>query len=235
MAGNLYLIPVPIGGDNFRDTIPENVIMVTLSLRYFIAENIRSARRYLRLIDKNFPIDSTMFSQLDEHISESEISSFLEPILRGHHAGLMSEAGIPGIADPGAGMIRLAHKMNIKVIPLSGPSSVFLALSASGLNGQNFTFHGYLPVKDDRLKAKIRELEKLSASGETQIFMETPYRAGRLLTYLLETCNSGTSLCVAADITLPAEQIITRKISEWRSNKPYLKNRLVIFLLNAGQ
>jgi len=234
LAGNLYLIPVPIGGDNFRDTIPENVIAITLSLRYFIVENIRSARRYLRLIDRSFPVDSTRFFQLDEHTPESEISSFLEPLSNGHDTGLMSEAGIPGIADPGAGLIRLAHKMNIKVIPLSGPSSVFLALAASGLNGQKFTFHGYLPVKDDRLKARIRELEKLSAGGETQIFMETPYRAGRLLTYLLETCNSGTHLCIAADITLPTEQILTRKISEWRKNIPDFKDRLIVFLLNAG-
>ncbi|HRC90009.1 MAG TPA: SAM-dependent methyltransferase [Bacteroidales bacterium] len=234
MKGKLFLLPVPLGGYNFKDVIPENVIKTTIELRHFIVENEKSARRYLRLIDKDFPVDKSVFMVLDEHSSEKNISVFLDYTLKGIDTGLMSEAGVPGIADPGANLVRLAHTKNIKVVPLSGPSSIILALSASGLNGQNFTFHGYLPVKRDALALKIREIEKKSAKGETQIFMETPYRNQRLLEYLISVCNPDTKLCIAADITLISEEITTRTISEWRNKSPQLKNRLVIFLLNAG-
>ncbi|HOU97200.1 MAG TPA: SAM-dependent methyltransferase, partial [Bacteroidales bacterium] len=159
---------------------------------------------------------------------------FLDYTLKGIDTGLMSEAGIPGIADPGANLVRLAHTKNIKVVPLSGPSSIILALSASGLNGQNFTFHGYLPVKKDALALKIHEIEKRSAKGETQIFMEAPYRNERLFEYLISACNPDTKLCIAADITLTSEEITTQTISEWKNKSPQLKNRLIIFLLNAG-
>jgi len=231
LAGILYLIPVPIGGNNFREVIPESVIKITSSIRFFIVENTRSARRYLKLIDKNFPVNDSVFYQLDEHVSADEAVIFLEPALHGHNTGLMSEAGMPNIADPGANIIKLAHKKGLKVVPLAGPSSVFLALAASGLNGQKFTFHGYLPVKDNELKVRIRQIEKESMAGVTQIFMETPYRAQRMFNYLIENCNPGTELCIAADISLSTEQINTRKIIEWKKETPVLKDRLVIFLL----
>ena len=147
MAGNIYLIPVTLGGDDFLKVIPEKVISLTKLLRYFIVEDVRSARRFLRLIDKGFPIDDSVFMELNEHTGDSEIADYLEPAKNGSDTGILSEAGLPGIADPGAKIIALAHRMNIKVIPLSGPSSIILALISSGFNGQNFTFNGYLACK----------------------------------------------------------------------------------------
>ncbi len=234
MAGSLYLIPVTLGGNNFREVIPDYVVNITLSLRHFIAEDLRSARRYLKLLNRDFPIDDTNFYILDENTKGKEFSYFLEPLLKGHDMGLMSEAGIPCIADPGADVVRLAHKMSIKVVPLSGPSSILLALAASGFNGQRFVFHGYLPVKEESLRMKLKEIEKRAGKGETQIFMETPYRAQRMFEIITTTCNSDTLLCIAADITLPGERIKTDSISEWKKNPPELKNKLTIFLLNRS-
>jgi 16S rRNA (cytidine1402-2'-O)-methyltransferase len=231
MAGNIYLIPVTLGGDDFLKVIPEKVISLTRLLRYFIVEDIRSARRYLRLIDKGFPIDDTVFLELNEHTGESEISDYLEPANKGHDMGIMSEAGLPGIADPGSRIVALAHEKNLKVIPLSGPSSILLALISSGFNGQNFTFNGYLPVKPAEKAARIKELEKRAHEGYAQIFMETPYRNQKMLESVIATCKNDTLLCIAADITLPSEDIISMKISEWKKNIPSLNNRLVVFVL----
>lgn len=158
--GRIYLIPVTLGGDDFLKVIPEKVISLTRQLRYFIVEDIRSARRFLRLIDKKFPINDTVFFELNEHTSESDIAHYLEPVSNGSDTGVLSEAGLPGIADPGAKIIALAHQRRITVTPLSGPSSILMALISSGLNGQNFTFNGYLPVKPAERSAKLRELEK---------------------------------------------------------------------------
>lgn len=232
--GKIFLIPVTLGGDDFRQVIPEQVIKLTASLRYFIVENIRSARRYLRLIDKTFPIDESVFFELNEHTSDSEIGSFLEPVMNGNDIGLMSEAGLPGIADPGTSLLNAAHNRNIKIVPLTGPSSIILALISAGMNGQNFTFNGYLPVKPAERDAKLREIEKRSKTGEAQIFMETPYRAQKMLESVLSVCNGGTKLCVAADITLPAEFIKTKKISEWKKEVPLLNDRLIIFIIQAS-
>lgn len=162
MNGRIYLIPVTLGGDDFLKVIPEKVISLTRLLRFFIVEDIRSARRFLRLIDKEFPIDETVFFELNEHTADSDISEYLEPVLNGSDIGVMSEAGLPGIADPGARIIALAHQKKITVTPLSGPSSIILALISSGLNGQNFTFNGYLPVKPAERSVMLRELEKKS-------------------------------------------------------------------------
>jgi len=231
MAGNIYLIPVTLGGDDFSKVIPEKVISLTRLLRYFIVEDIRSARRFLRLIDRGFPIDNTVFMELNEHTGESEISDYLEPALNGSDIGIMSEAGLPGIADPGAKITALAHRKNIKVIPLSGPSSIILALISSGFNGQNFTFNGYLPVKPGEKIARIRELEKKSREGYTQIFMETPYRNQKMFESLISSCNNDTMLCIAADITLPSEFIRSMKICDWKKNIPSLSDKLVVFVL----
>jgi 16S rRNA (cytidine1402-2'-O)-methyltransferase len=232
--GRIFLIPVTLGGSEFRQVIPENVINLTLSLRFFVVENIRSARRYLRLIDKNFPIDESVFFELNEHTSETEISSFLEPVMNGHDIGLMSEAGLPGIADPGTNLLNAAHSRNIKIVPLSGPSSIILALISSGMNGQNFTFNGYLPVKAPERDAKLREIESRSKSGEAQIFMETPYRGQKIFDAILSVCNSNTRLCIAADLTLPNESIKTKRISEWKKETLLLNDRLIIFIIQAG-
>jgi 16S rRNA (cytidine1402-2'-O)-methyltransferase len=231
--GKIYLIPVPLGGDDLGHVIPEQVILLTKSLRYFVVENLRSARRYLRLIDKSFPIDDSRFFELNEHTSDSEISSFLEPVINGIDIGLMSEAGLPGIADPGANLIAAAHKRNIQIIPLAGPSSILLALISSGLNGQNFTFNGYLPVKPLEREEKLRAIEKRSKSGEAQIFMETPYRSQTMFESILRVCNGSTKLCVAADITLNSEFIKTKVIFDWKMEMPQINDKLVIFIIQS--
>jgi 16S rRNA (cytidine1402-2'-O)-methyltransferase len=229
--GRIYLIPVTLGGDDFLRVIPEKVIGLTRQLRYFIVEDIRSARRFLRLIDKEFPINDSVFFELNEHTGESDITNYLEPIFNGSDIGVLSEAGLPGIADPGAGIIAMAHQKGITVTPLSGPSSILLALISSGLNGQNFSFNGYLPVKPAERSAKLRELEKKAGEGYAQIFMETPYRNQKMLESIITTCHSNTLLCIAADITLPTESIRTMKISEWKRDLPLLNEKLVVFVM----
>jgi 16S rRNA (cytidine1402-2'-O)-methyltransferase len=233
MQGSIFLIPVTLGSNNFRNVLPDQVITLTTRLRYFVVEDIRSARRHLRMLDKTFPIDQSVFFELNEHTSESEVESFLEPIFSGHDVGILSEAGLPCIADPGNSLVATAHRKNVKVIPLSGPSSIILALISSGMNGQNFTFNGYLPVKQDQLGVSLKEIERRSKKGETQIFMETPYRAKKTLDTILSVCNDDTRLCIATDITLPGEAITTKKIEDWRKNKPQIDDRLVVFVLQA--
>jgi len=229
--GRIYLIPVTLGGDDFQKVIPEKVIAITRQLRFFIVEDVRSARRYLRLIDKHFPIDDTEFYTLNEHTGRSDIEQYLEPVKNGSDIGLLSEAGLPGIADPGAMIIALAHKKKIVVTPLSGPSSIILALISSGLNGQNFTFNGYLPVKPAERAAKLRELEKKAGEGYAQIFMETPYRNQKMLESILATCNNDTQHCIASEITLPDEFIRTMNISEWKRDLPAINDKLVVFVI----
>ena len=231
MNGRIYLIPVTLGGDDFLRVIPEKVIGLTRHLRYFIVEDIRSARRFLRLIDKEFPINDSVFFELNEHTDESDITNYLEPIFNGSDIGVLSEAGLPGIADPGAGIIAMAHRKRIIVTPMSGPSSILLALISSGLNGQNFSFNGYLPVKPAERSAKLRELEKKAGEGYAQIFMETPYRYQKMLESIITTCHSNTLLCIAADITLPSESIRTMRISEWKRDLPILNDKLVVFVM----
>jgi 16S rRNA (cytidine1402-2'-O)-methyltransferase len=229
--GRIYLIPVTLGGNDFLKVIPEKVIGLTRLLRFFIVEDIRSARRFLRLIDKEFPINDSVFYELNEHTGDSDIAHYLEPVLNGSDIGVLSEAGLPGIADPGARIVALAHQKRIAVTPLSGPSSIILALISSGLNGQNFTFNGYLPVKPADRSAKLRELEKKASDGFTQIFMETPYRNQKMLDSIITTCHNDTLLCIATDITLPSESIKTMKISEWKKELPVLNDKLVVFLI----
>jgi 16S rRNA (cytidine1402-2'-O)-methyltransferase len=229
--GRIYLIPVTLGGDNFQEVIPEKVLALTRSLRYFIVEDIRSARRYLRLIDRNFPIDETEFFELNEHTGENDITHYLDPVFKGSDIGVMSEAGLPCIADPGARIVALAHKKNIIVTPLAGPSSILLALISSGFNGQNFTFNGYLPVKPAEKSARIRELEKKSHEGCAQIFMETPYRNQKMFETIISTCNNDTMLCIAVDISMPTEIIKSMMISEWKKATPELNDKLVMFVI----
>ena len=231
MTGKLYLIPTLLGNQEPDSVIPLKSLETTKRLRYFIVEELRTARRYLRLIDKNFPINECNFSILNEHTPDSELTDFLEPIKKGIDIGLMSEAGLPCIADPGAKVVSLAHKNRYSVVPMSGPSSIILALVASGLNGQNFTFNGYLPVKPAERSKKVKEIEKKSMEGTAQIFMETPYRNDQMLETLLSVCQNDTHLCIATDISLYTESIITKKISEWEKNIPKLKEKLVVFVL----
>ena len=222
-----------LGDDNFRKVIPADVINLTKSLRYFIVEELRSARRFLRLLDNNFPVDDSMFYELNEHTGLKDLENYLDPVFKGFDMGLMSEAGLPGIADPGSRIVEIAHRKNIRVIPQSGPSSIILALIASGFNGQNFAFNGYLPVKPNEAAAKLREIEKKSLSGQTQIFMEAPYRNKKLFDTVLNTCNMDSLLCIATDITLPTESIRTMRISDWKNQKPSINKRPSIFLLQG--
>lgn len=228
------MIPVTLGGSKYSEVIPDFVASITRKLRVFIVEDLRSARRFLKTLDKEFPINECSFLEMNEHTPDRQISEFLEPLLEGNDAGIMSEAGMPGIADPGAKLIALAHLKNIKVVPLVGPSSIILALAASGLNGQNFSFNGYLPVKQTERAIKIKELERRSASGFSQIFMETPYRNQKLLEAIVQICNNHTMLCIAADLTLPSEEIRTLPISEWKKKMPDLTKRPVIFILQQN-
>jgi 16S rRNA (cytidine1402-2'-O)-methyltransferase len=233
MAGIIYLIPVTLGEDNYRKVIPEEVLKLTNSLRYFIVEELRSARRYLKLINNNFPIDESTFYELNEHTGNSDLKAYFEPVIKGFDMGLMSEAGMPGIADPGSRIVEMAHLKNIRIVPLTGPSSILLALIASGMNGQNFAFNGYLPVKPHEASIKLKYLEKKSVSGQTQIFMEAPYRNKKLFETIISTCNPETLLCIATDISLTTESIKTLKITEWAKQKPDLNKRPTVFLIQA--
>jgi len=229
--GTIYLIPVTLGDSDFGNTIPDYVVEITRKLRIFAVEELRSARRYLRLIDKQFPIDDTVFFELNEHSKEEDISEFLKPVLEGKNMGIMSEAGLPGIADPGSVLVKAAHKNKIRIIPLSGPSSILLSLTASGMSGQNFRFLGYLPVKPEQRNKSLRETERAAMTGETQIFIETPYRAQKMFESIITICHSETMLCIASDITLSTEMIRTMKVSEWKKENIELDDRLVVFLL----
>ncbi len=231
MAGKIYLIPVTLGGEDYQKVIPEKVLAVTRSLRLFVVEDLRSARRYLRLIDREFPINDSRFHELNEHTVEVEIEHYLDPVVNGSDMGIMSEAGLPGIADPGAKLVALAHRKHIRIIPLPGPSSIILALIASGLNGQNFSFNGYLPVKPAERAESLKTLEKKAQEGYAQIFMETPYRNQRMVESILESCRGETRLCIAVDITLSGEVIRTMTISEWKKNIPAINDHPAIFIL----
>ncbi|HOW09764.1 MAG TPA: SAM-dependent methyltransferase [Bacteroidales bacterium] len=229
--GKIYLVPVTLGNEDYSQVIPGPVLSLTRSLRVFAVEDVRSARRYLRLIDRNFPIDDSVFLELNEHTADEEIIHYLDHAIDGSDIGILSEAGLPGLADPGAKLVAAAHRERLKVVPLTGPSSIVLALISSGLNGQNFTFNGYLPVKPAERTARLRDLERKAREGYAQIFMETPYRNQKMLESILQSCSSETKLCIAADITLPGECISTMTISEWRKNIPSINDHLVVFIL----
>jgi 16S rRNA (cytidine1402-2'-O)-methyltransferase len=233
MNGRLFLIPSPVSDDSVFETIPEHVINIIKSLDYFIAEEIRTARRYLSKIKIGKPIENIIFFELNKHTNIDNINSYFNPIYKGFDIGLLSEAGMPCIADPGSIIVSLAHKNNIKVIPLVGPSSIIMALIASGLNGQNFAFHGYLPIsKNDRIN-KIKQLEKISFSEkQTQIFMETPFRNNQLLNDLINICNPNTMLSIASEISSKNEFIQTKTIAEWRKIKlPDLNKKPTVYVL----
>lgn len=229
----LYMLPVPISDAPVENVLPQYNIEVMKSLRYFIVENLRTARRLLKRIDPSINISELTFYELNGHTPQHEISSYLNPLREGEPMGVMSEAGCPGIADPGASVVSIAQNEGFKVIPLIGPSSIILALMASGLNGQNFAFHGYLPVDNKERDRAIRELETQSWKRDTtQIFIETPYRNAKMMESLLQALNAETFLCVAADITAPEKQsIITKKVKDWKRQKWTLEKVPTIFLI----
>lgn len=229
----LYMLPVGLSEVSPEKALPAYNMEVMRSLRHFIVENVRTARRFLRACMCDFPIDECSFVELNGHTDPSAIPSFLQPLRDGHPMGLMSEAGCPGIADPGADVVAIAQREKLKVIPLVGPSSILMSLMASGFNGQGFAFCGYLPVKPDERTKAIKELEnRARRSGQTQIFIETPYRNNALLHSLATTLAADTMLCVAADITAPDEYIATRKAAAWKTDIPDLNKRPAIFLIH---
>jgi 16S rRNA (cytidine1402-2'-O)-methyltransferase len=230
--GNIYLIPTTLGGDSIESVIPQNINEIVSGIKHYVVENIRTARRFLKKIDRNINIDELTFYELNKRTKRREIENFLKPALQSQNMGIISEAGCPGVADPGADIVKIAHEKNIRVIPLTGPSSIVLSLMASGMNGQNFAFIGYIPIKKpDRIK-KIREIENYSyVNNQTQIFIEAPYRNQHLLKDIIETCSDNTRLCVACDITLESEYIKTKTIKNWKNSLPDINKRPTIFLL----
>jgi 16S rRNA (cytidine1402-2'-O)-methyltransferase len=227
--GTLYLVPVALGTDASA-VLPPATLEVVRSLRTFIVENPKSARAFLKSAGYPHPLQQARMLVLDEHTRADALDSLLAPLLAGEHCGLMSEAGCPAIADPGASLVRRAHQAGVCVVPLVGPSSLLLALMASGLNGQCFAFHGYLPVERARRAHAIRMLEARAAEA-TQIFIETPYRNAALFAALLETCRPDTLLGIAADLTLPTQFVATRTIAEWQRAPAALEGRPAVFLL----
>lgn len=214
------MIPVGISDGDFRDIFPPSNSIVLKAIRHFIVENVRTARRFLKKIDKEIDISQLTFYELNGHTSETVISSYLDALRSGEPIGVLSEAGCPGVADPGASVVRIAQEENLRVIPLVGPSSILLSLMASGLNGQRFAFQGYLPVKEPQRIKAIHEFEQQSRRLDmTQIFIETPYRNEKLMESFLKHLGGETLLCVASDITNPQEEkIITKKVKQWKKD-----------------
>lgn len=231
MPGILFLIPNTLGENAPDEVIPQKVIETAKRLRHFIVEDVRTVRRYLRRIDRTFPIDDSQFFELNQHTDRSKIEPYIKPLLDGNDMGIISEAGCPAVADPGADIVALAHRKGIRVVPLVGPSSILLAQMASGFNGQSFAFVGYLPIEAAERQKRLRKLEhRAKEENQTQLFIETPYRNMKLFDELTATLKGDTRLCIACDITLESECIETRTIGEWKQKKPQdLNKRPTIF------
>jgi len=232
-TGTLYLIPNSLGSGT--DKYATQLLGITVCrMEHFIVEEIKSARRLLRQMGVTRPLEELDFRMLNEHTRTQEMDSIIEPLLQGHDMGLISEAGVPCVADPGSNVVALAHEQGIKVVPLVGPSSILLALMASGFNGQQFTFNGYLPRERNERARKIKQLEQLALSGTTQIFMDAPYRNNQVLEDVLQTCRMETKLCIASNITCDNERINTKSVMDWSIRKPDINKMPVMFLLGKG-
>jgi len=232
-TGNLYLIPTTLGDNEPLEVLPLSVKKVVENTNHFIVENEKSARRFIKKITPRKSQPGLKIYLLDKFTSELETRKYLDVCLKGTDIGLLSEAGVPAIADPGAGIVLQAHEKNIKVIPLVGPSSITMAMMSSGLNGQNFAFNGYLPIEKDKRKVVIKELEKLSKQkNQSQIFIETPYRNEAMFSDLKRVLTPSTLLCIATDISLKSEQIKTLPVKEWKNKTPDLKKRPTIFIIH---
>lgn len=232
--GTLYLIPTPLGDQDRNVSIPDYNLEIIMSLDIFIVEELRTARRFLRKFGYKKDFDTVTFYVLNEHTPFEEMLSFRDPLKEGKSIGLLSEAGCPNIADPGEQLIYQSHVMGARVIPLTGPSSIIMSLMASGLTGQQFTFHGYLPVKPDERSQKIKEIDRLISKGHnhTHIFIEAPYRNRQLLEALLQHLSEDTLLCVAANITMHDESINTMRVGEWKKRKSEPGKVPTVFLVS---
>ena len=230
--GKLYLIPVTLGDTPPLEVMPGIVQKIVEQLDHYIVENEKTARRFIKQISPKKPQPSLILLALNKHTEASEIPNFLDACLKGKSMGLMSEAGVPGVADPGAEVVRIAHEKGIQVVPLVGPSSILMAMMSSGMNGQNFAFNGYLPIDQKEKRNELKRLERLSKDyNQAQLFIETPYRNNKMLDELCNTLNGSTRLCIACDITLNTEFIVTKPISLWKTNKPDLHKRPAIFII----
>lgn len=233
MKGSLYLIPTTLGDNEPLEVMPYSVKKMVELIDHYIVENEKSARRFIKKITPKKSQPSLTIMKLDKYAEEIETRTFLDACEQGISVGLLSEAGLPAVADPGATIVKLAHEKGIRVVPLVGPSSILMALMASGMNGQNFAFNGYLPIDNSERKKAIKNLEKLSKEkNQSQIFIETPYRNEKIFTDLKATLTPGTLLCVAVDISLPDEYIKTYAISDWKRQSPDLHKRPAIFIIH---
>lgn len=231
--GTLYLIPVMLGDNPADEVLPLKIARVIELIDTYVVENSKMARKFIKAIVPTKSQPSLQLFELNKHTDTREIHTFIQPLLEGKNMGLMSDAGCPGVADPGAVVVKLAHEKGIKVVPLVGPSSILLSLMASGMNGQSFTFNGYLPIDKSEKKNWLKNLEKWSYErNQSQIFIETPYRNNQLLDEMIQILHPNTLLCIACDITLPTELIQTKPMRLWKKNKPDLHKRPCIFILH---
>ncbi|WP_276167137.1 SAM-dependent methyltransferase [Zobellia alginiliquefaciens] len=233
--GKLYLIPTTLGDNEPLEVLPISIKQAVEQIDHYIVENEKTARRFIKKISPRKSQPNLHLSVLNKYTEPEEIPTFLQSCLDGFNTGILSEAGCPGIADPGADVVKIAHDKNIQVVPLVGPSSIVLALMASGMNGQSFAFNGYLPIDGPERKSAIKRLEKLSKDyGQSQLFIETPYRNDKLFAELLKTLHPNTRVCVACDVTLPTEYILTKTIADWKRTKvESLHKRPAIFIIQG--
>lgn len=231
----LYLIPCTLGDTPVDRVLPAHNRDIILQIRHFIVEDIRSARRFLKRVDRDIDIDALTFYELNKHTSSESIDSYLSPLQQGHPMGVISEAGCPAVADPGADVVAIAQRRHLRVVPLVGPSSIILSVMASGFNGQSFAFHGYLPIDGGERAKTLKHLESRAyAEHQTQLFIETPYRNLKMFDDIVRTCRPQTRLCVAANLTCDGEYAITRSIAEWKGQRPPIDKIPCIFLLYKG-
>ena len=232
MKPALYLIPVLLGDTPIDQVLPTYNHQVIMGIRHFIVEDVRSARRFLKTVNKDINIDELQFYPLNKHTSPQDISGYLKPLEEGNPMGVISEAGCPAVADPGADVVAIAQRKNLPVVPLVGPSSIILSVMASGFNGQSFAFNGYLPIESAERAKKLKILEQRAANEhQTQIFIETPYRNNKMVEDILKSCRPQTRLCIAANITCEDEYIKTKTLKEWKGHVPDLSKIPCIFLL----
>ena len=226
------MIPAQLGESPVKNVIPDYNFEIICRLKYFIVEEVRSARRFLKKVSPTLSIDELQFLIFNEHTPPENLSSFLEPLVNGNDTGLLSEAGLPCVADPGSGILRVAHELNIRICPLVGPSSLMLALMASGFNGQNFSFSGYLPIDKSLRGKRLKELERnIYLLDQTQIFIEAPYRNIQVFQAILETCREGTLLCLATELTTVSESIVVKTVGSWKGKQPDIDKKPTVFLL----
>ena len=232
--GRLFLVPSPLGDNDPAEVIPAPVLEALQNFKVFVVEEVRTARRYLSKAGLKGKIAELEFHELNEHTEQAVIEGYVKLFDEGNDVALISEAGLPAVADPGAQLVALAHRNDIEVIPFVGPSSLMLALMASGLNGQSFAFCGYIPAKTDERRSRLRTLEKVSGQlRQTQILIETPYRNDSLFADMLATLGASTRICVATNLTMPDAYIKTRKVSEWKKNGLVIGKRPCVFLILA--